>query len=226
MRVKLGSFEIQIDEQDAYFLSKEAGYSFQVQDRSTKNRKRSYVKARKNPNGDGAPYLHRLIMDAKKGEDVDHINGDGTDNRRENLRVCDRSKNMANQIRASGELGYRGVKRMAKGPNFVAILSVNHKNITINAIPTIEQAARTRDFMALDHFGRFAKLNFPDSMSEWLEAKIEGRSLYAIHAPECPKTKNRRSWCRCGATLDGRSKAYVVSTANRRLRAREMEGAA
>ena len=226
MRMKLGKHEIQIDEQDAHFLSKEAGYSFQVQDRSSKNMKRSYVKAVKSPNGDGAPYLHRLIMDAKKGEQVDHINGDGTDNRRENLRVCDQSQNMANQRRPAGVSGFRGVRRMWRGPNFVAMITVNGKTISINAIPTIEQAARTRDFMALDHFGRFAKLNFPDTMSEWMEAKIEGRSLYAIHAPECPKNKNRRSWCRCGATLDGRNKSYVVSNNNRRLRARELSRAA
>lgn len=42
-------------------------------------------------------YMHRLIMDAPDGMDVDHINGDVLDNRRENLRVVSHSINMANR---------------------------------------------------------------------------------------------------------------------------------
>ena len=33
-------------------------------------------------------YLHRYVMDAKRGEHVDHISGDTLDNRQENLRIC------------------------------------------------------------------------------------------------------------------------------------------
>lgn len=155
MHVKLGKYMIQLDEQDLHLL--DAGYCFRAQDRSTKNYRRFYVKAGKK---DGS-YLHSLIMKPPKGLYVDHINGDGLDNRRCNLRIGTRSQNMANARRRTGASGYRGVRKMADGPNWTAVITVNNKNIEKHGIPTAEKAARIRDQMALEHFGEFATLNFP-----------------------------------------------------------------
>lgn len=159
----VGKFEIQIDEEDAHWLSSEAGYCFQVQDRSTANYRRFYVKARRNRSGTAKPYLHRLIVGSPEGKQVDHINGDGLDNRKCNLRVVNRSANMANQRRPAGASGFRGVQQSNGGrcKPWSATITVNGKAIHSCGHPTPEAAARARDEMALKHFGDHAVLNFP-----------------------------------------------------------------
>ena len=54
--------------------------------------------------------MHRVVMDAPKGMDVDHINGDRLDNRKENLRICTRAQNSQNKkLRRDSQSGYKGV---------------------------------------------------------------------------------------------------------------------
>jgi len=56
-----------------------------------------------------AGYLHRFLMEPSAEMEVDHISGDGLDNRRVNLRVCTHAQNQQNRVRAQGRSGYRGV---------------------------------------------------------------------------------------------------------------------
>ena len=54
--------------------------------------------------------MHREILHAKPGQDVDHKNGDGLDNRKSNLRLCSDSQNAMNRkIRADNKTGFKGV---------------------------------------------------------------------------------------------------------------------
>lgn len=66
--------------------------------------------------GNRHDYMHRVIMDAKKGEEVDHINRDPLDNRRSNLRICSRSENCANSTSRPNKYGYKGVTRCNNRP--------------------------------------------------------------------------------------------------------------
>ena len=54
-------------------------------------------------------YLHRWIMKAKKGQIVDHISGNKSDNRRENLRIVTSRENQGNRQSTNAVSGYRGV---------------------------------------------------------------------------------------------------------------------
>lgn len=64
-------------------------------------------------NSDGkqvTKYMHRLIVGAKSGEVCDHIDGDGLNNRRSNLRLCRHQQNIWNSKRpTTNKSGFKGV---------------------------------------------------------------------------------------------------------------------
>lgn len=104
-------------------------------------------------------FMHREIMNAPLGLDVDHQNGDTLFNLKSNLRCGTRSQNLANSRRAVGISGYRGValtKRGEKAPYRVMCRS-KYIGTYFNKI----EAAKAYDAAALKEFGEFAKLNFP-----------------------------------------------------------------
>lgn len=108
--------------------------------------------------------LHRLIMKAKKGEIVDHINHNVFDNRKCNLRICNVSENSRNRNKKScSPHKYKGIY-MDKNYNktiYRAEIRVNTKKICIGSFDRPELAALAYDIFALDFFGKFAYLNFP-----------------------------------------------------------------
>ena len=59
-------------------------------------------------------YLHRLLLDAQAGEEVDHIDGDGLENRRHNLRIVTRLENAQNVVR-TGRARLRNVYQNGSG---------------------------------------------------------------------------------------------------------------
>lgn len=107
--------------------------------------------------------MHRLIIGAKPGDIVDHINGDGLDNRRSNLRICDSSQNACNRLRRPNVSGpYRGVW-MAHG-RWVARIRVHGKAIWLGAFDSALEAALTYDVTASSLHGEFARLNFSEKI--------------------------------------------------------------
>ncbi len=107
--------------------------------------------------------MHRLIMGATKGIEVDHINGIGLDNQRSNLRVATRSQNSANRGN-NRKAGFRGVYRTSGG-KFEVRLTVRPKVHYLGRFISADEAARAYDAAALAAFGEFARLNFPTGVS-------------------------------------------------------------
>lgn len=108
-------------------------------------------------------WMHRLVAGAKKGQQVDHIDHDGLNNRRSNLRLCDQSKNNANGRRLEGDTDFRGVFRTVNN-TFRAGISERRgtsKMRHLGNYPTAVEAARAYDAAAIEKFGEFATLNFP-----------------------------------------------------------------
>lgn len=102
-------------------------------------------------------YLARFLMNPPKDMQVDHINGNPSDNRRVNLRICTPQQNSMNQHRVSPTTGYRGVYKKWNG--FYAGLETKGKAIHFGVYKTAKEAARAYNQGAIKYFGEFAWLN-------------------------------------------------------------------
>lgn len=104
--------------------------------------------------------MHRFLLAPAPGQHVDHINGNGLDNRRSNIRLCTPSQNMANSRRPKDALRQRGTRKL--GNSWVATVKFQGKAIHAGCFATPEEAARAYDAKARELHGEFARLNYPD----------------------------------------------------------------
>jgi HNH endonuclease/AP2 domain len=115
--------------------------------------------------------MHQIILERKLGRSiqrgmvVDHINGNGLDNRRENLREATQAQNMRNlKLRSDNTSQYKGVRCL--GPHCWEA-RVNEQ--TIGFFDTALAASFAYDKAALEVFGEFAQLNHPhEQILSWV----------------------------------------------------------
>lgn len=120
--------------------------------------------------GTNTRMMHRMILGVSdRATEVDHINKNGLDNRKENLRKVTKAQQRMNTGRSrAGVSKYRGVgfyldKRATSpgkhgGGRWVAKLSLRGKTLSRYA-DSEKEAARLYNEMALEHFGTYARLN-------------------------------------------------------------------
>ena len=112
--------------------------------------------------------MHRLILDAQKGFVVDHINGDGLDNRRCNLRLCKQSQNILNRKRASCSGNpFKGISKTRHGKWRARIRVSGIRYWVSPACADPAKAADYYDAAAIAAFGEFACINFPHKHPEF-----------------------------------------------------------
>lgn len=104
--------------------------------------------------------MHREIMNCPLGMQIDHANGDTLDERKSNLRTCDRSKNQANWQAIWGVSKFKGVSYRKSSNKWRAYICPHNRTIHIGHFDSEIEAARAYDQAALKYFGEFAKLNF------------------------------------------------------------------
>ncbi len=103
--------------------------------------------------------MHREIMKPSKGLLVDHINHNGLDNRKSNLRTCTHSQSLANRS-FGGKSKYKGVYYTKTG--WSTQITHNKKNNYLGIFKNEVEAAKCYDEAAKRLHGKFANLNFKD----------------------------------------------------------------
>lgn len=107
--------------------------------------------------------LHILLLGAIEGMQIDHIDGDGLNNRRSNLRHATRAQNRHNSSpNRHTSHGLKGVDFQKHRGNWRARIYVSGVYYSLGVFETSEEAGRAYDEAARRYFGAFARLNFPD----------------------------------------------------------------
>jgi hypothetical protein len=103
--------------------------------------------------------MHRLILSAPPGIETDHINHDGLDNRRANLRLATSRQNSHNRkVRKDSRTGIKGVTWKAREAKWWARISVNGKRIQLGSYREINDAAAAYRSAAKQYFGDYANV--------------------------------------------------------------------
>ena len=108
--------------------------------RATKNHNTHYAVAGSNEN---FRYMHRLLCRTEEGLVVDHINGDGLDNRKSNLRAVPLSINrLSSKISKNNTSGFKGVGFCKQTGRYTAWIWKDNKKIWLGRHDTIEEAKK------------------------------------------------------------------------------------
>jgi len=131
-----------VDNQDYDWLNQWKWHSLS-NDYAARNTKNGYIR------------MHRLIMDAKEGIFVDHINRNKLDNRRKNLRFCNKSENAINsKKRIDGITSkYKGVSWNAERNKWRSVIFVNGKQVHLGRFES--------EYRAYLEYRKAVRLYFP-----------------------------------------------------------------
>lgn len=105
--------------------------------------------------------MHREVMSAPTDYEVDHKDGNGLNNTRDNLRLCTHAQNMCNRKPQSGGASkYKGVHFYPRRNKWGAEIKLNKKRIWLGRFNNELDAAHAYDAKARELHGEFARLNF------------------------------------------------------------------
>ncbi len=142
-----------VDDEDYPLLSQFKWHAMVKDHTSYAMRRVRSVKGRQKP-----VLMHRVIMSAEPGVEIDHKDGNGLNNMRANLRPCTRHQNARN-VRGWGTSKFKGVSWYPKYQKWRSVIYPDKKQILLGYFPSETEAALAYNRAAGNHFGEFARLN-------------------------------------------------------------------
>lgn len=150
-------FKVQVDDRDYPWLIQHAWHTLKGSRNRTPYAKRT-VGTKKT--GRTSLMMHNAIMRPPLGLQVDHIDCNGLNNQRSNLRLCTVAQNQANSAPyRNGRSIYKGVDWRHDRKKWRATICVNGKRSYLGVFKTEEEAAHVYDKAAVELFGEFARIN-------------------------------------------------------------------
>ena len=116
--------------------------------------------------------MHRFIMNAPKGVEVDHIDGDRLNNSKSNLRFCNRSENRRNSCASNKTSRFKGVSWNKNEKRWKASIVFNLRTYSCGTFKDEVEAACAYNRKALELHGEYARLNRVDFSPPELDTSV------------------------------------------------------
>jgi len=162
-------------------------------------------------------YMHREIMNPPPGMVVDHIDGNKPNNCRSNLRICTRQENLQNRPKRIDCVSrFKGVHYHKRSGKWHAQADLAGEYFRTRLFADEVEAARAYDRLAVELFGEFAYLNFPE---DWpperrQEAFARKETVNALRQAKAERAERRKARAEKAKTGQGKGKKAKGETRN------------
>lgn len=117
--------------------------------------------------------IHRFIVNSSDGMEIDHINLNPMDNRKENLRICTHQQNQCNQpLQKNNTSGITGVNFYTPRNKYRSRIKICQHDIHLGYYETFEEAVQARNIGMKCMFGEYGIYNDTADIPQWLEKKV------------------------------------------------------
>ena len=166
-----------VDIQDALSVMEFRWHVTGISGRSTHYARSSAAASRHPKRG----VMHRFILQCPDDSYVDHIDGNGLNNTRANLRLATSGQNVMNRGKRRGVgNGYKGVWLDVPTGRWRSAICINYKLVHLGMFKDALDAAIAYDVAARKHFGEFARPNFKTEVD--LQSALDERASHAAGA--------------------------------------------